>query len=312
MASCLVRAEAKTPIMKTKIIFTLMLCLLALMSRSQENRIYSLYMFSPLVLNPAYAGNQNQFQASFINRSQWINVDGAPQTQLLTAHVGSIKRPVGVGMVVSLESIGVHKNSSVNISYAYQIKGQDFKLAFGLQGGVNFNQSNYSALLLNTNENLGNIQTFSPNFGFGVFYNTRKFYAGLSVPYFFQNSLVSNGTEISKAPRYYFVNGGRIVKVSKDIVFKPSFLLRFQQGTPINFDISGTIFYKKILSGGLSYRSSGAVVLLTEFQVNRNLRFGYAYDFVLNNKLGPYTGGAHEILLSYRIDLTQKPCHTYF
>ncbi|MBL0739694.1 PorP/SprF family type IX secretion system membrane protein [Chryseolinea lacunae] len=277
----------------------------------QQNRLYSLYMFTPLAINPAYAGNQNQFNGVLVNRSQWLKIPGAPETQLLSAHMGAVKRPIGIGILVSKESIGVHENLSVNFSYAYQIKSQDWKLAFGLQGGFNFSKSSYDKLTMDVDEALGTVKTWTPNFGFGVFYNTRKFYVGLSVPYFFENTLVSNGVSVAEAPRYYFLNAGKILKVSRDMMFRPSLLLRLQKGTPVNADINATLFYKKILSMGLSYRTSGDIVSLFEMQMSKRVRFGYAYDFNVGN-VGPFAGGSHELMLSYRVDLTARPCHTYF
>ena len=50
------------------------------------------------------------------------------------------------------------------------------------------------------------------------------------------------------------------------------------------------------ISLGASYRTGDAIVGMVEYQVNQQLRFGYAYDKTFSN-LGTLVNGTHEIML---------------
>ncbi|WP_224996949.1 PorP/SprF family type IX secretion system membrane protein, partial [Cesiribacter sp. SM1] len=114
---------------------------------AQQRPAYSQYMFNGLALNPAYAGSQKQFNAMAVIRSQWVNFEGAPKTQMLSVHAPLDRKNIGLGMLISHETIGVHTDWSAYVSYAYQIK---FKragmLSLGLQGGLNYRQSDFNSL----------------------------------------------------------------------------------------------------------------------------------------------------------------------
>lgn len=295
-------------------LFAALLLMCALSSANgQTNRLYSLYMFNPLILNPAYAGSQNQLVAVAVGRLQWVGVEGSPETQMLSLHAGSKRKPVGLGLTLSHESIGIHDNTQVTGSYAYQIRGRDYKLSFGLQAGVEFNQVDFNKLALVSQDPLaqGAYSTVKPNIGFGIYYSAPKGYSGFSVPFLLENRLEKDGTSVLRNNRYYFFTAGRIFKLNREIVFKPSFLTRFQSGNALSFDISGTFYYKKTFAAGASLRSAKSLALLLEMQLTDRLRFGYAYDASLN-KLSTYTTGSHELMLSFRMPLTPAVCHTYF
>ena len=64
-------------------------------AQPQQRPVISQYMFSGLVVNPAYAGNQKQTVVTALHRDQWVNLPGAPKRKrlLLTLPLRSI--PLG-------------------------------------------------------------------------------------------------------------------------------------------------------------------------------------------------------------------------
>src|SRR5689334_16712487 len=66
---------------------------------AQQRPIQSLYMFDPLLVNPAYAGTHVQLSGTAIYRNQWVNFDGAPKTFTGTIHSGFRKARVGLGLI---------------------------------------------------------------------------------------------------------------------------------------------------------------------------------------------------------------------
>src|SRR5882724_7047098 len=219
------------------IIFFLLLC--SAMLRAQQRPIQSLYMFDPLLINPAYAGNQVQLSATAIYRNQWVNLDGAPKTFTMTAHSGFRKYRVGVGFILSNDQIGIHNDVGFYGVYSYKIpvwkKGT---LSFGLQGGFNNLRSNYDLLTLKTGTDQGLngiISVFNPNVGAGVYYRQNSFYLGLSVPYILDNKVVgldNFSSKLSRQQRYYYIMTGFTKKLSNIVKVVPSVLARGQENAP--------------------------------------------------------------------------------
>ncbi len=283
---------------------------------AQQRPIFSQYMFNGLVLNPAYAGNQPQLNISLLHRDQWVNVEGAPKTSSLIAHSAMKDRPIGVGLLVSRDRIGVHDDYSIYGSYAYKLNLGVGTLSMGLQAGFNYMTSDFSKLsTFNPDDPLfyGTINRFSPNFGTGLFFSNRNSYAGISVPYMINNKVYKKADVISEAreARYYFITGGHVFKVSDAVKIKPSGLIRVQEGQPVGMDINTNVFLQDVLNVGASYRSNDSVILLFELLLNKNLSFGYAYDHTLS-RIRQYTDGTHEFMLTYRKALGKGPCHAYF
>src|SRR3954463_1957060 len=74
----------------------------------QQRPVQSLYMFDPLLVNPAYAGAQVQLSATAIYRNQWVNLDGAPKTLTATLHSSFLKEArMGLGLIASDDQIGI-------------------------------------------------------------------------------------------------------------------------------------------------------------------------------------------------------------
>src|SRR6185369_16926680 len=117
---------------------SILFLLIVSLANAQQRPLQSLYMFDPLLINPAYAGTQVQLSATAIYRNQWLNLDGAPKTFTATAHSGFRKYRVGLGFILSNDQIGIHNDVGFYGVYSYKLpitkKGQ---LSFGLQGGFN-------------------------------------------------------------------------------------------------------------------------------------------------------------------------------
>ena len=54
--------------------------------QAQQNEQYTQYMYNTLTINPAYAGSREVLSAVLLHRTQWIGLDGAPQTSSFSMH----------------------------------------------------------------------------------------------------------------------------------------------------------------------------------------------------------------------------------
>jgi type IX secretion system PorP/SprF family membrane protein len=289
---------------------------------AQQRPVHSLYMFDPILVNPAYAGTQVQLSGTAIYRNQWVNLEGAPKTFTATVHSGFLKSKMGLGVIATNDKIGIHNDVGLYGVYSYKIKlTQLSSLSFGIQGGFNNLRSDYNLLnLKNQNDpNLAGVITkFNPNVGAGLFYRFKEVYLGFSVPQIIENKVFVNetlGPSLSKQVRYYYLFGGLNKKLSKDFRWIPSALVRLQGDAPMSFDINSTIVYKDAVGLGASYRLKEGFVGLFELQINENFHVGYAYDFTVT-ELSQFSSGSHEIMINYRIKIQGihrgLPCPSYW
>ena len=89
-----------------KFIISAFLIALALPSFfAQQELMVSQYMFNGLLLNPAYAGTHSYFQTSLLHRSQWVNFDEAPVTQVFAIDGPIANEKLGVGLLVTNDKL---------------------------------------------------------------------------------------------------------------------------------------------------------------------------------------------------------------
>ncbi len=287
---------------------------LSIRSFAQQDPQYSLYMFNPLGVNPAYAGSRDALSMGLVHRNQWVGMPGAPVTNALFAHMPLKNNKMGVGLEITNDNIGPKTRNFINMDYAYKIKAGKGKLAFGLRGGIIAFNYDWSKVEYK-NQNDGYLQylytsNFTvPSFDFGIYYNTSKFYAGLAVTHLNQASydVLTQQLSDSVSSRLYrhsTLTLGKAFILNDKWVLRPSMLIRTVEGGIGNVDLNISVLYDQRIWAGISLRSTSDAVLLLEFIANRKLRVGYSYDY----NFGPvksYTGGTHEIFLGYDLQFNK-------
>lgn len=269
----------------------------------QQSSIYSQYMFNGLAINPAYAGIDEALSVTFLARAQSVGVEGAPNTQTFSAHTPIKQDKVGVGLQMYHETIGITDQTGLYGSYSYKLRSGDYRIAFGLQGGVNFYKSEYSKLTVSDPGDpvfINDVRTTSPNFGSGVFVYNDIMYAGISMP---QMLNVANPEVIQEKP--VFLYGGYVWELSTVFKLKPSTLVKMVNGNVVEWDINVSALINDLLWTGVSYRPNNALIFMLELQATEQLTIGYAYDTTLN-QLSRVDSGSHEVMLNYRFFFSQK------
>jgi type IX secretion system PorP/SprF family membrane protein len=261
-------------------------------------------MFNGLALNPAYAGSLNLFVGTFIHRKQWINVKGAPTSQILTVHNSFLSNQIGVGLMVTKDRVGVHEETALYTSYAYKIKTSAGILALGLSGGFDNRRADFSQLsVLNDNDPLltATSTKLSPNFGTGIYFANPILYVGVSVPYILENKLYQAESTVtnSKESRYYYGTAGLVLDINQNIKLAPSVLVRAQEQNRLGWDFNAMVIFDEIAYAGISYRNGDAIVVVAQMILNENFRVGYSYD-ATTSALSNHSKGSHEVMLIYR------------
>ncbi|MGK7392345.1 MAG: PorP/SprF family type IX secretion system membrane protein [Candidatus Cyclobacteriaceae bacterium M2_1C_046] len=306
--------------MMKRLILLVCIGFLAFNLSAQQRPVNSLYMFDQLIINPAYAGTHVQLSATAMYRNQWVNFPGAPKTFTGTIHSGFVRNKVGIGLMLIQDVIGVHEDTYVYMSYSYKLQMPVGNLSFGLQGGFNYIESDYTKTNPKDPGTAFFFRTtaFNPNFGAGLFYSNREFYVGFSVPYLLNSELLSDfeGTlSEARRTRNYFITAGNTYDLSPDLKVIPSTLLRFQEGAPVSFDISSNFILKESVGLGATYRLTEGFIYMFELKINENFHVGYAYDMTMS-ALRSFSSGSHEFMLNYRIKIPRLhkglECPSYF
>ena len=292
--------------MKKKIILLSFMLSGAFYSMAQQDALFSQYMFNIMLINPAYTGSRDVISLSALYRKQWLNVPGAPQTMTFSADAPLKNEKMGIGLTVFNDQIGVTNSTGFYGNYAYRVKISN-KGTFSMGGSLGL--TNFKADLAGvkhsddgTTDNAfsSNTSKILPNVGLGLFYNTDKFYAGISMPHVLNNKLENDPGVTARQYRHGYILGGYVFSLNHNFKLRPSALLKFVSGAPLQLDLNANLWMYDKIAFGLSYRSLDAPLAMVEVQVTDQLRLGYAFDFSHSinpgNSLGRTT---HEVLLRY-------------
>ena len=288
-------------------IFTLFALLFTTTVSAQTEPMYSQYMYNMLGVNPAYAGNREATSLNFFQRRQWVGMTGAPQTTSVSVDGASKDNKFGWGVQLYDDKLGVEKADGANMMLSTHIKVSEKGT---LSGGLSVGLMNYRIDLMNVQGRFtpsdpafyANFNKWLPAVGLGIYYNTEKFYAGLSVPNVLKSRLsafdVMNSGIQKVNSTHVFLTTGYVFNVSDEVKIKPSTMIKVVGGAPIEADLNTNVWLKDVIGLGFSYRTGDAMVGMAEAQINENLRVGYAYDMTIS-ALKYYNNGSHEMMLRY-------------
>ena len=281
---------------------TILLILSFISVKAQENRQFSDYKLNRSIFNPAFGGF---FDGSvlLLNRSQFTGIEGAPKNINLNINA-PLSLNMGMAFNILNEKLGVTEQISFAADYSYTVYlGEVNMLTFGIKGGISNLNIDYSRLDLddNTDSNFANNveNKILPQVGIGFLFNTENWYFGLSSPNFIKhdyNTAISSST-IAKSTAI-FLNTGFNMELNRDLIFEPSVLAKYVQGTPLAIDFAFNFEYLEKFRFGTSYRWDNAVTGLVGFNLVEDFQVGYAYDYNIN-ALGTYAASSHQFYLKY-------------
>ncbi|AGA79880.1 PorP/SprF family type IX secretion system membrane protein [Echinicola vietnamensis] len=289
------------------------------MVSAQQLPQFSQYMFNGLHINPGYAGYKGESYVQSTYRSQWVNFPGAPKTFTVTGDFSANEGKMGFGFSVMSDRLGPVTTNGILLTYAYRIQtGMRSHLGLGVSAGVSEYAIDGSMLDPNDHPDAqlpeGRVNLFTPNMNTGIFFNTPRFYAGLSMYNLIgKKSLEREDVALAYHDFHYYLTAGAMIPLSEKVQIKPSFLIKEVKGAPTSYDLNAMfLFYERIWLGG-SYRSNmklgkenlpdnlsnrNSIAMILEFFATTNLRIGYAYDHNLN-VLDSYRNNSHEISIGY-------------
>lgn len=277
---------------------------------SQQDSQYTQYMYNPITINPGYTGSRDVMSVFVLNRAQWVGLDGAPKTSIVSVSSPIKGSNLGMGISILNDQIGPSDKSSLETDFSYTIKpNQDLRLSFGLKASLAFFNVDFSKLdQFNPNDFAfqDNIQnSFSPNIGAGVYLYSDKSYLGISIPRILENKYYNKyadaGSVTTAVERaHIYLIAGKVFDFQDNIKFKPSILSKAVGGSPLEIDVSANVLFNDVLTLGLAYRWNSAVSALAGFQISDSWFLGYGYD-MSSTQISNYSNGTHEIFLRFEL-----------
>lgn len=286
-------------------IVTLFLIFSTFICFGQQEPHYTQYMYNTITINPAYAGTRDVLSVFGLHRTQWVNLDGAPETTCFSVNSPLNTRGLGIGVSVTNDKIGPTNDNTFALDLSYTIAtSKKYKLSFGLKGSLNrldINVTKLNPFQLNDPEFKNLDGTFRPNIGVGIYFHSPTSYYGFSIPNSIEIIRLDNeSASLYKAKRNCYFIAGQVFKLSDSFQLKPSFVSKYTEGAPVQLDISGTILYQERFLLGCTARINAAISGLLGYQITDSWFVGYGYDLDTTS-LSNFNSGSHELFVRYEL-----------
>lgn len=315
--------------MKIQHLFIGILLLSAVQLSAQQLPNFTIYRDQWNVINPAalsnnYIINELNFTVGGAYRRNWLNVNDAPQTQILNFEMVLDDRNAVFGAHVINDRTGKLGQTGFYGNYAYILDmggRSDRALVIGLGAGLVQYGAKLSEIDFPDLANRPGIDDnlMYPDFSLGAFfYEEDQYYLGVSIPQVFglDTRFVSeNGRyDVKRLPHVYAVAGKYFDTFlgNSTSFLETSGWLRYVPNAPISVDLNARLQISELywagigVGGAFGQKLSGSVRLETGFVLGEQVRIengqfkiGFAYDQPLVEPLPRYFGGAFEVHLLY-------------
>ena len=121
-------------------------------AQGQQLPLVSNYLNTAYLFNPAFSGIDGKTEISILNRRQWTDVQGAPETQFMAFNGNQNNLKFGYSGYAFNDQTDVVGRSGFYGSYAYHVKFSDNNsLSLGLGAGYINNSINTAEFVCLTN-----------------------------------------------------------------------------------------------------------------------------------------------------------------
>lgn len=286
----------------------LLLFLLTVSLSAQQDTNNSFYRYNMNLINPAFAGANNETNVAVNIRSQWSGIEGAPETQsfIFDKPVGS---NVGLGLSIINDKTFIENQTFIAVDFSYRLKiSESSDLYFGLKGGFNSYDANTDGLLtygLQQDPSLMNISgQFNPNIGAGLYLRHENYFISLSIPKILTPDRLEQNDDLVRLgmdKSHMYLSGGFNILLSENLILKPTTLLRYVASAPFSVDLTTLLEINNAFEIGGSYRLDESFAVLSVFQIQNWIEIGYAYEMPINQDIKGFEKGSHEIMFNLKL-----------
>ncbi len=295
--------------------YMLLMLLLPNFLAAQQQPQYSMFASNPFLFNPASAGMRDELSLDARLRKQWVGaLPGAPEERWISAQMPIYMVRGGLGFSLQQQLIGAEEWLGLQLAYNFQGHFRDSRWALGANLG--WQQQGIRGEMLRTPDGIYEGPTIAHNdhrlltnnwqnawltAGFGAFWQTGPWEAGVSVQGISLSAFAKQNPQIALKPHFYLYSAYR-ADWGRSWTWQPSFLLKSDL-VSWQFDLASSWTWNDNISGGLALRgydrrSLDAVILSAGYRLNEQWRLAYSYDWTLS-ALRRVSDGSHEFWLQY-------------
>lgn len=305
--------------MKNKIVklrYSIILAVILLSSMevfAQQIPHYSQFWFNDFVTNPAFAGTKPYYQAKSNNRYQWVGVNDAPKTFILSAFGPERAKDMGYGVQLFSDVTGPTSRLGFYGSYAYNLRlKDDIRISMGLSLGLLQYKIDGSQIVLHdaSDPSLGDAvyAEFVPDADFGVVVYGENWNGGLVAKQLFNYKINFNDVNalgINTLKTHFMMHGAYRYDFNDEWAAEPYAILKFMSPVPLQIDFGARGIWRKMAWFGVSWRSSDAIALMIGYEYEEQISFGYSYD-ITTSGLKASSSGTHEVMIGFKFSKIKK------
>ncbi len=286
--------------------------------KAQQLPLFTQYMHNDYMINPAVAGTHNYYQIRSNHRFQWLSIENAPVSNMISMYGPFQEYDMGWGAYIYSDVTGPFSNTGIFGSYAYNYPLNDqIKISGGISAGfyqVRLDGNKITYLQEGDPMDKGSVDArFVPDATVGAYLYSSNFHVGISVHQLVNNKVRFFKSEILQAnidtsafwdrmKSHFFLTGGYKYFINRDFAVESAGIIKAVKAAPPQVDISAKVIYQNMVWLGTAFRTIDAVSLLAGYSYENKIYIGYSYDVGIGKFRAARHGGAHELFVSYKFN----------
>jgi type IX secretion system PorP/SprF family membrane protein len=271
---------------------------------AQQTPQSNVYGYNKYAINPAFVGSNACTEINFSHLNQWVKIDGAPLTSLVSVN-SRVGKSLGLGGQILIDKIGMLQQISGLGTVSYGLTYGDHNIRLGVSVGYNQYRVNPSTAIAFDNQDPivnGGLQSAGAlNTEVGLAYVWKNLEVALASKQFLQtySNFGYNNLQGYGLRRHMSGLIGYRIGINDKWSVKPSV---WAKGTNNGYqmDINADVNYKDLFFGGLGYRTKVGLIGRVGMNIQKLFFVGYAYEVPMSN-IASYSAGSHEVILGLRL-----------
>jgi len=276
---------------------------------AQYDVSFSHYWAMEPSFNPASAGKEDKLNVAGAYAMQLAGFEHNPRTMYVGADMPFyfLSNYHGAGLLLLNDDIGLFSHKRLGLQYAFKKQLFGGMLSIGVQAVmVNETFKGSELDVIDSNDPAlatTDVTGTSFDFGAGLHYQHRNWYAGFSVLHFNAPKVELGETNELNIPATYYLTGGYNIRLRNPFLTIHTSALGRTDGVVWRADVTGRLKYtheKRMMYAGLAYSPTNSVTVMVGGSFH-GILLGYSYEVYTSAiSIG---NGSHELFVGYQTDL---------
>ena len=271
---------------------------------AQQTPQSNVYGYNKYSINPAYVGLNNCTEINFSHLNQWVKIEGAPLTSLVSVN-SRVGKSLGLGGQILIDKIGMLQQVSGLGTVSYGLNFGEHNIRLGVSVGYNQYRVNPSSAIAFDNQDPivnGGLQSAGAlNTEIGLSYIWKNLELAVATKQLLQTYSNFGYSNLQGYGLRRHISGliGYRIRINENWSVKPSI---WTKGTNNGYqmDFNTDVNYKDLFFGGLGYRTKVGLIGRVGINIQKLFFIGYAYEAPMSN-IASYSAGSHEVILGLRL-----------